>query len=292
MNAIIYCRISRKKNSPGFSLDAQEQICRSLAFRNNLSVIYVSKETQSAYYNKKRDIHTIIENHTSIYIIMKCVDRFSRNVQDATKLIQLAFKNKNTLVFVQEKISCQNNKMANLILKHVLKAQNESLKLSKRLKDIHQHKKSLGLHIGGKVPYGFEIKKTSIGLKRFKNKYEQNVLSLINYLKLDEQQKKISKINDMFSLLVQMDNPIVFYDADSTESKYLDGYMSNRDISDLLNLHSITYRGVKWKTNNINYLYKKNLHMNIEPQMETDDIPSDLISEFQQFLKIKQDKKE
>jgi len=95
LKAIIYCRVSTTEQATlGFSLKAQEKVCRDYAERNSFEVLKVFIEQgESAKSIKRTQLNKLLEyatqNHQDIdVLIIYKLDRLARNMVDYTNLIQ------------------------------------------------------------------------------------------------------------------------------------------------------------------------------------------------------------
>ncbi len=267
MNAIIYCRISIPRPEEN-SLNAQENIARDFIKRNGLQIQYICRESGSAYNKTPPKLKNILTNERNVIVIIKCVDRFCRNVEEGKKLLTLAAKNRIKLTFVQEQIIFQSRKSGDKILAHVRMAEQEVKRMADRIKDINRDKKANGLHIGGTVPFGSGIQRTHLGNKLVVNECENAIINLIYFLR-EDRDKKLSRCNKLLKCIDATAVPISFDDEDGEPVLVMKGYMSYREIADLLNDYRITKRGAKWNANSVAAVYKKRLrNMGIVPETQ------------------------
>ncbi|RJP60100.1 MAG: hypothetical protein C4541_04860 [Candidatus Auribacter fodinae] len=95
LKAIIYCRVSTTEQAVlGFSLAAQEKVCRDYAERNSFQVVKVFIEHgESAKSIKRTQLNNLLEYasknfHNIDVLIVYKLDRLARNMVDYTNLIQ------------------------------------------------------------------------------------------------------------------------------------------------------------------------------------------------------------
>jgi len=255
MLAVIYCRISVARPEEN-SLNAQETIAREFIQRNRLVEKYVCRESGSAYTRKTAKLEQIITNEKNIVLIIKCVDRFSRNVVYGKQLLDMAWKNRIQIVFVQEQIIFKDVASGNKVLACIGEAEKEVKRMTQRIRDINKDKRSNGLHIGGSVPYGFAKKRTHLGNKLVLNQYESKVVKLIIFLREDKK-KSLVTANALLRSINNRADPIEFDNKYGEPTNEMDGYMTYTQIAELLNEYNITKRGEKWKSSTINSVHKK-----------------------------------
>ena len=244
MRVIIYCRIS-KHNPEEKSLDAQENIIRKYVEANKWQVRYVCRETHVAYNHTPARLKSIIKNEHRSTIVIKCVDRFCRKVSKAKKMIRKVLENKIQIYFVQEKILLRDRDSARKVLKYVRDAEREIKKMVQRRADIREDKIDQGIHTGGRVPYGYAIKRTHIGKQLIENEYEQSIIRFIRFLRRDIN-KSLDEVNDKLKKIVFEASDIEVFDEYGNKEEKLKGYMSFPQIADLLNEYRITKRGELW----------------------------------------------
>ena len=99
MNSIIYIRVSTTEQAElGYSLKAQEEVCRDYAKRNNYNVlkVFVEKGESAKTTNRtelKKLLNYIQIKHKEIdYLIVFKLDRLSRNLFDYATLINILSK--------------------------------------------------------------------------------------------------------------------------------------------------------------------------------------------------------
>ena len=102
MNAIGYMRVSTPKQET--SLDQQIEQFTDYCNNNNLKILDIVTEVDSAYYPGQNKLVSLLKSNFNSIIVIKNISRFSRNYQYMIKLLQLVIQNKHILHFMDEKI--------------------------------------------------------------------------------------------------------------------------------------------------------------------------------------------
>jgi DNA invertase Pin-like site-specific DNA recombinase len=181
MKCISYSRVSsigQNEYNKSVSLHAQEEICGYFAHENKLKIKAIYKEVHSAY-NKIPNILNNIVNKKKQTILLSSIDRFSRSVSIGTELALKAINNKNTLIFIQEKLVISTIDGVSILKPHLLKSESESTLLSNRIKKSKTYLINNGMFPGGAIPYGYEL----INKRLVENSYEQKVILFIKLCK-------------------------------------------------------------------------------------------------------------
>jgi len=112
MNAIIYIRVSTTEQAEtGFSLKAQEEVCREYAKRNKFEILKIFIEKgESAKTINRTELKKLLEyinlkSKDIDYLIVFKLDRLTRNLFDYANLISLLTKYGITLKSATESIS-------------------------------------------------------------------------------------------------------------------------------------------------------------------------------------------
>ena len=102
--AVIYLRVSSKgQEENGFSLDAQEKMCKEYAEKENLQVVKIWKGAESAWGKIERanfkEMITYVKKNSDIkHIIFDIEDRMTRNYRDKLDIDELVFGGLNITV--------------------------------------------------------------------------------------------------------------------------------------------------------------------------------------------------
>lgn len=227
MSAIIYCRVSSKQQdnlqNGNISLDVQENECRNYCKSNNIKISEVVREICSGTNMKQQILlQNILKNESNKKLIFYNISRFSRNVKDAIDFIQKLKKNNVNVYSVKEKCGYETSEEIHLFQITLSSSENETRRLSERLKKSKEFRKKNGGYIGGRAPYGYDVYRNTNGIRTLKiNKKEKNIINEITSLKFDHQ-------------------------------------MTSKEITTYLNKNKKSYRGKNWNTRSINYVIRKN----------------------------------
>jgi DNA invertase Pin-like site-specific DNA recombinase len=268
MSAIIYNRVSSPmQNTYGktVSLAMQESICNKFAQSNKLRVNQIMKEIRSASGKSSPILKQLVETPRNKVILFMDVSRFSRNVEQGLALASRAIINGIKLVFVHEKFACITAADLPRMKTLIAKTEDESKVIGVRIATAKRHRRDQGLHPGGYVPYGYELRMSDMGNRPVPNAEEQKIISFIQLCKAD-----LVKSNDlnihmktMVSAGVLKDyTNIDCYDVKGDRVTAIDG-MHDISIAELLNEYMITKRGRVWSSasiktamNGATYIYK------------------------------------
>lgn len=244
MSSVIYCRVSsmaQNEYNKGVSLQVQEQLCIKFAYENKLRAKAVHKEVHSVY-NKIPRILTDIIKRKKQNIIISSVDRFSRSKIIGIKMAQQALKNKNKLIFVQEKFVVAENSDLIILEQFLKNTENESAVIGSRIKKARNFLISNGMFAGGSVPYGYKV----LDKKLVKEIYEQRVIDFINMCR--ENEIYCNKLNKKMISIAKISPyvPINCYDKNNKSVPVITEPITFQDIADLLNSYGILKRGGLW----------------------------------------------
>lgn len=254
MNCVSYSRVSsigQNEYNKSVSLQAQEQICAHFAHENKLKIKSIYKEIHSAY-NKIPNVLNDVVNKKKQTILCSSIDRFSRSIYIGSKLAVTAIKNKNKLIFIQEKLVITTIEDVSILKKYLVKSEDESIVLSNRIKKSRTYLINNGMFPGGAIPYGYDV----IDKRLIENSYENKVIEFIklckkdriNHSDLNHHMRGISKL-DMY---VDID----CYDEDDTLIIQLTECLNNIEIVNLLNEYAVLKRGHRWSSQMINTAIK------------------------------------
>lgn len=244
MQCVIYNRVSSMSQNSytnSVSLHAQESICSKFANENGLKVKSVYKEVHSAFHKVPNVLETVI-NLRKCNILISDISRFSRSVAVGLDMAKVALKNKNRIVFIQEKFVCSSHADFMVLAQHLQVTESESRNIGIRNKKARNYLIENGMHAGGAVPYGYDV----VERKAVKNKYEQNVLQFIRKC----QQSRISS-DDLNNMMIDISktkiyDPISCYDKNDVSVLNITERLTNPEIADLLNSYDVDKRGLQW----------------------------------------------
>ena len=254
MNCVSYSRVSsigQNEYNKGVSLQAQEQICAKFAHENKLNIRSIYKEIHSAY-NKVPKVLNDVVNKKKQTILCSSVDRFSRSIYIGIELANKAIKNKNQIIFIQEKLIIKTLEEVCLLKKHLLNSEDESLIISQRIKKARTYLINNGMHPGGAIPYGYNV----VNKKLVVNSYEEKVIKFIKLCKNDV--INCNKLNTYMKQISNLDTyvDINCYDINNQIINQLSECLNNQEITDLLNDYNILKRGNLWTPRMINTAIK------------------------------------
>ena len=156
-----YARVSTDEQKKyGFSISAQTDEIRQWCNENGhaLQHIYID-EGYSASTMKRPNLQKLLNNLSHIdAIAFTRLDRLSRSVLEANKMLELLQKNNVAMISICE--DDINTSTANGLFMFNLKvnlAEHELKKGSERIKAVFEYKIAQGQPITGKVPFGYKI---------------------------------------------------------------------------------------------------------------------------------------
>ena len=260
-DCIIYVRVSTEEQN----LEAQKYACEEFCFNNRLYIKQIIMEQCTGYKEKsQKGLKKIIEENENINLVVYSVDRFSRNIDKANKMIDsMASKNIN-LISVKDSISLSTAFGRYEFRKLMTVSQYESELISERVKNNIRYKKANGFHVGSS-PYGYEV----FNKKLAKNDKEQKIIRFIlTTIKKQTTPQKLKKILMKLMQDLQMDTSnfgdiIITLEDENNEyrefaqdEKFIPTYGS---IADLLNDYNILKRNKKWTKSSISSIVKKQM---------------------------------
>jgi DNA invertase Pin-like site-specific DNA recombinase len=259
----IYCRVSTKGQATQdkFSIDVQRDICLKYAQKKNLFVDGIFQEIGSAFqssYEKNQVKLTSLIKKRNCNIIIMNVDRFCRNINNGKEMIHRIVKNKNRLIFVENKIILDKN--INSEFETLLgSAEGESRKISDRIRLTNEYKRKNGIHIGGVAKYGFEIVKSNKGNVLSSIPNEQNIIDLIKCMRVPN-----TPMKDINALLGKLYHGNDFIGLDlSTNCDRISEPLSYKNIADILNDYDIKKRQNIWTASSVSAVIDKKDRMKI-----------------------------
>lgn len=266
-NAVIYIRASKKEQE----INAQKFSCEDFCRQNNLTVKAIYIEKCSAYKEKSQhQLNKLIADNDNINLIVFSIDRFSRNINKADRLVHKLNEKNINLISIKEDINLNTALGKHNFRNYVNAAQYESELISERVNNSIRFRKLNNIPIG-KAPYGYIYLKDSDGFKKMiKNKDEYAVIEFIsNNLFKDRSSEQLT--NELYKLLRKLKHdqsqfvPILFTLEDN-QYEY-NQYPENTKIkikysilANVLNDYNIKKQGSPWTSQSISYVYKNMSH--------------------------------
>ncbi len=257
-NAVIYLRVSTQEQN----LDAQQHSCLAYCTRLGLKAIEIVQEKLSAYRPTKGTIQPgldrLLAKHTNVTLIVFSIDRFSRNVDNCNRLIDLMEQNKIVLRCVKENVCLETALGKHNFRSIVSLAQYESELIGERQRNSIKYKRDNKMHIG-RAPYGFSVDKDTKQL--IPNKNEMHV---IEYIVNSSSHYRLLRTmtQDLFALMRKLGftNEADYVPLESVQVKRGVEYACDKKhmrvtasvIADVLNDYNITNRGKQWTASGSN----------------------------------------
>lgn len=175
LNVVAYCRVSTDLHDQRNSLTAQKQFFDYFFQQHtnwNNCNIYADEGISGTSLKKRDAFNKMISDALSLLhpidlIVTKDVSRFSRNVLDFLDIIEKLRNNKVYVYFITQDISTESNDYRKLLGEHILRAEQESLATSTRVRFGQQLRMSQGVVFGNKNMYGYKIVKDNMGKQHF-----------------------------------------------------------------------------------------------------------------------------
>lgn len=162
---VAYLRVSTgMQEREGASLDQQERAVREYAERNHLTITeivhdVVSGRKESLDRPELRRALGELEEKNADGILVWNLDRFSRNVRDASGLLEDYFGDKTPwrLISVTEDIDTRT--AAGRLHLHLMLSvhQYEAERIAERIRAVKKFLAAQGVFCGGRVPYGYSV---------------------------------------------------------------------------------------------------------------------------------------
>jgi DNA invertase Pin-like site-specific DNA recombinase len=258
-DAYIYVRVSSQRQTKNnVSFDTQINACQKYIKEQNYKFIQTLSETGSAFHpGKRHQLDDLIDNiPEDSVIIVYSYDRFSRNVIEATQMIQKLSKRNVLVESATEKVDYTTPNGRHLFTTIISSAQQQSETLGKRIKSSIEFRKNNGTY-HTRTAYGY------INVQRF-DKYfveedpeEMKIIQII--ISLRQGSKTIDQINgSLFEIVTQQNQvPLEFFEGDKKITKIRPNELKFKEIADILNDYNITHRNKPWSATNVSYLYGK-----------------------------------
>jgi DNA invertase Pin-like site-specific DNA recombinase len=266
--SLIYIRSSSKSQNDEMnnknSYDNQLSSNMKYLKKNKLNIINIAFQTKRAFNIEKHlDYYNTLKSGEYNHLIVTEPSRLARTYKEGIQILKICDENNITIHCTFDKITSSSKSGRSKIIKGFKNAQTESNLVSKRIKNSVKQRKKFGSKIG--IPrYGYQIKTTidnSIGYpvkNEVPSKNEQKKISLIQMLYFGS---NMMPINTIFRELLNDENYyLTYYDNKQNKlkkySKILFGYLSKKDIADILNRVGLFRRGKFWSSNSINNIIK------------------------------------
>ncbi len=288
-NALVYCRVSTGRQAlQGLSLDEQKNRAIEYAKNRNLKIIYSELQVKSGRNN---DISYLI-GYTMSHIIITDISRYCRSVNYGMNVLENLTIAGKVIHFIKENIvvtSENMDKVKQRLAHELTKAEEESTRISERVKNIIKYKRKRGEYVGGLVPFGLDLEEriclnengTQRNIKKYTfNQEEVNVIKFIDKCRsnrytgedLTNLMNKISIYQDPIELVHEtITEHSDYFELSDVNTKP----MENADICYLLNDYEVKYRGGPFSANiikRIKPLSELKLYVEIEDQKDNEDI--------------------
>jgi DNA invertase Pin-like site-specific DNA recombinase len=216
-----------------------------------------------------------MEDGSAIFVYS--YDRFSRNVEDFTRIINDLENRDIIIVSYQEPLDYTSASGRSQVIQMVLNGETRSRQLGDRVRTALALKKSMGSFV--RAPYGFDLidvkdKESDITLKRpILNEYEYNVIRFIlGIVKGNKTSKQLTRV--LYNILPkQQQVPLLFEEKTYErrrgmvrvkEIKRMRG-LTYREVSVLLNNYKIhARRDKKWTYSIVRNIYNKYKNNNVD----------------------------
>lgn len=175
INVVAYCRVSTDKSDQKNSLDSQKKYFDSLfkSHKNWNNIGIYSDEGISGTSLKKRDnfnkmIYAAQSNsHPIDLIVTKSVSRFSRNIQDGFNIVEQLREKAVYVWFITDDILTEKDDYRTKFSEKMVRAEQESLETSRRVKFGQAVQMQAGVVFGVKDMYGYRIEKDESNRQHF-----------------------------------------------------------------------------------------------------------------------------
>ena len=199
-----YARVSHEEQKKfGFSIDTQVDKIKKYCELKDYQLVDIYIDEGFSASNMKRPSLLDLLNDLKKFdaIVFTRLDRFSRNVLEANKMLATLEKNNVSMIAIEEEdINTTDADGLFMFQLKVSLAEREIKKTSERIRSVFEYKIKEGQVISGQVSLGYKIE-TIDGVKRLvKNKDEEDlVLEIFNYfLKHQSIRLTMSYINNKY----------------------------------------------------------------------------------------------
>lgn len=290
----ILARVSSKSQVD--SLPVQIQVCTNYCNKNNISNITVVEDICSAYNSfDKLKLHTILNKHHNINLVIKDPSRLARDIVDGSEIIKIC-NDKNILIHVVDNdFRCDTTINNKRLLCGVYDAEIEAKTLSKRQRTHNDTKRKLGSHFGP-APFGMEVfteLKNNIKLRKLRELIDQHIeKKTIRLISMMYGKMNINMIEfyELFNSLhvneLKLGSTYKFTDYKNKEYTAVDlkkGFHYN-SIINILNDWKILNRGKEWSTNTLKNVIAMYIDPSIFTYVEIEGSDSDYCSSDDEFI--------
>lgn len=184
LKCAIYARVSTEFDEQATSIETQIDYFNNYIYtKDNLVLykVYVDKQTGTDF-NREGVKELIEDSKAKRYdtLLVKSISRFGRNQSETIRITNLLHELDIQIIFVEDGIDSKKDR--NLIGLFAWLAENESKKISERVKFTIKNNQRRGLFVGNKPPYGYSVKEH----KLYINEAEAEVVKLVYNLYINE----------------------------------------------------------------------------------------------------------
>lgn len=250
-NAIIYYRISSKKQNDGASLDSQFELCQKYCEEKKYKILKHVSEISSAKQMKYQvKLLTLINESSNINLIIFRPDRLSRNFYDFIEKNKTLDNKKIIIHCVQDNLNSSNPNDLLIIRSRIQEAEWENEKRAEKSKSSIKKSKANGTYHAPIPLFGFkyvkEIKNGKLTKKLVENTNEQLIIKLVKNLNSG----KLSVSNSLIENLTGKKYDL-YFPKDIKCDECQSGNLTYKFIADFLNSIEIKRRNFEWNSNSI-----------------------------------------
>lgn len=163
ISAVIYCRISTDLTGEQVGVGRQEELCRAIAERENLTVMEVLVDNDESAYSRKRK-RPAFERMLSMLtdgevgaVIAYHADRLYRRTTDLERLVDVVEVTGAAVFTAAAGTVDLATASGRMVARYIgVAAQHESERMGERLRIMHESLAAKGNAPGGKPPYGYQ----------------------------------------------------------------------------------------------------------------------------------------
>ncbi len=231
----VYARQSIDKKD-SISIDTQIELCKSVAANDSIRVYsdkgYTGSNTnRPAFQQLMKDIR--LGNINKVYVYK--LDRISRSLVDFMKMMEVFTQFGCEFASYSESFDTSTPIGRAMLQMCMVFAELERENTIQRVKDAYMSRSKEGFYMGGRVPYGFRLEKTTIKGK-----------SSSKYVEVPEEAKQLRMIFERYSHPDMSLNGVV-------------KYLLENDIKHL--------RGSKWQTSKLSDIIKNPCYVKADAQV-------------------------
>lgn len=176
----IYARVSSvEQKDNGASIDRQIEMALAYCKINGLeSPVVLKDEACSGFKENRRSFQELLascERNEVGAVVIYDLSRLSRNLKTTLEFVELATRKEIAFVSLTEKIDT-TSAYGKFIL-HIFASIHQLYRdsVSDKMKMTWHHKRKKGEKLGGKIPFGFDVRGKQLVL----NKHEQQIIQLM-----------------------------------------------------------------------------------------------------------------